>query len=137
MGHKRRNCGLWTLARPGQKRQGEHSASGGKICGLLISHIEGNLNQGKKLEAARSAYLWLLFACFSLSILTFPLLTLPFLYLPYLSLPLLTYPYLSLPFLTFPNLISNLLTNKLTNNLTNINHDLLGCSRGQKPLSTE
>ena len=58
-----------------------------------------NFNQLEKLEAARSAYLWLPF-------LTFPYLSLPILPFPYLSLPFLTYPYLSFPFLTFPVLMS-------------------------------
>ena len=49
-------------------------------------------NQLEKLEAARSAYLFLPF-------LTFPYLSLPFLTFPYLSLPFFTFPYLSLPFL--------------------------------------
>ena len=77
---------------------------------LTSTYLSLAIYQLEKLEAVRSAYLWLpliifpyhpylFFPYFSL-----PFVTLPYLLFPYLSLPFPSFPYLSLPFLTFPYL---------------------------------
>ena len=93
---------------------------------LTSTYLSLTIYQLEKLEAVRSAYLWLpliifpyhpylFFPYLSLPFLTlpyllFPYLSLPFPSFPYLSLPFLTFPYLSLPFLTFPYLSLPFLT---------------------------
>ena len=60
-----------------------------------MQFVRSNINQLEKLEAAKSAYLWLL-------LIIFGYLSSPFVTFHYLSLPFPTFPYLSLPFLTGP-----------------------------------